>query len=289
MNTLKTTVLMALLMGIMIAVGGAFGGNQGAFLMLVISLGMNFFTYWFSDTMILKVYGAREVTQQEEPQLYNIVASIAAKAELPMPKVCIVNSSVPNAFATGRNPSHAAVAVTTGIMNALSPNELSGVLAHELSHIKHRDTLISTVVAAVAGVISMLANIAQWTMILGGRSDDDDHGGIVGLLVTIIVAPLAATLIQMAISRSREYEADKSGGEICGNPNYLADALKKIEYYSLNGRPMDQATPATSHMFIINPLSGSKKMMTNLFSTHPDTNERINLLRQQAASMGIRN
>ncbi|WP_297568153.1 zinc metalloprotease HtpX [uncultured Anaerovibrio sp.] len=287
MNTLKTTVLMALLMGIMIAIGSAFGGRHGAMLMLVISLGMNFFTYWFSDSMVLKAYGAREITQQEAPQLYNMVAGLAARAQLPMPKVCIVNSAIPNAFATGRNPSHAAVAVTTGIMNALSPDELSGVLAHELSHIKHRDTLISTVAAAIAGVISMLANIAQWSMIFGSSSDDDDNGGnIIGLLATIILAPLAAMLIQMAISRSREYEADKSGGEICGNPNYLADALQKIEYYSLHARPMEQATPATSHMFIINPLAGSKKMLSNIFSTHPATSERISLLRQQAAAMG---
>ncbi|MCR5176067.1 MAG: zinc metalloprotease HtpX [Anaerovibrio sp.] len=287
MNTIKTTVLMALLMGIMIAIGSAFGGRHGAMLMLIISLGMNFFTYWFSDTMVLKVYGAREVSQQEAPQLYGIVARLAANAQLPMPKVCIVNSAIPNAFATGRNPSHAAVAVTTGILNALSPDELSGVLAHELSHIKHRDTLISTVAAAIAGVISMLANIAQWSMIFGGRSDDSDNGGnIIGLLATIILAPLAAALIQMAISRSREYEADKSGGIICGNPNYLADALQKIEYYSLHAKPMEQATTATSHMFIINPLAGSKEKLTSLFSTHPATSERIALLRQQAREMG---
>ena len=204
---------------------------------------------------------------------------MAANAQLPMPKVCIVNSAIPNAFATGRNPSHAAVAVTTGIMNALSPQELSGVLAHELSHIKHRDTLISTVAAAIAGVISMIANIAQWSMIFGSSSDDDDNGNIVGLLATIILAPLAAALIQMAISRSREYEADKSGGEICGNPNYLADALQKIEYYSMHARPMEQATPATSHMFIINPLAGSNMKLSTLFSTHPATSERIQLLR----------
>ena len=286
MNTLKTTVLMALLMGIMIAIGSAFGGRHGAMLMLLISLGMNFFTYWFSDTMVLKMYGAREISQEEAPQLFNMVAGLAANAQLPMPKVCIVNSAIPNAFATGRNPSHAAVAVTTGIMNALSPQELSGVLAHELSHIKHRDTLISTVAAAIAGVISMIANIAQWSMIFGGSSDDDDNGNIVGLLATIILAPLAAALIQMAISRSREYEADKSGGEICGNPNYLADALQKIEYYSMHARPMEQATPATSHMFIINPLAGSNMKLSTLFSTHPATSERIQLLRQQAAAMG---
>lgn len=288
MNTLKTTVLMALLMGVLIAIGGTFGGRHGAMIMLVISLGMNFFTYWFSDSIVLKMSGAREITQQEAPQLYNIVANLAARAKLPMPKVCIVESQVPNAFATGRNPSHAAVAVTTGIMAVLDANELSGVLAHELSHIKHRDTLISTVAASIAGVISMMANIAQWAMIFGGgrSNDDDNNGGIVGLLVTIIIAPLAAAIIQMAISRSREYAADQTGGQICGNPNYLANALQKIEYYSLRVPPMAQATNATSHMYIINPLAGAGQKLANLFSTHPPTQERIQLLRQQAAAMG---
>lgn len=288
MNTLKTTVLMALLMGVLIAIGGSFGGRHGAMLMLFISLGMNFFTYWFSDSIVLKMSGAREITQQEAPQLYAIVSNLAVRAKLPMPKVCIVESQVPNAFATGRNPSHAAVAVTTGIMAVLDANELSGVLAHELSHIKHRDTLISTVAASIAGVISMIANIAQWTMILGGgrSSDDDDNGGMLGMLVTIIIAPLAAAIIQMAISRSREYAADQAGGQICGNPNFLANALQKIEYYSLRVPPMAQATNATSHMYIINPLSGVGEKLASLFSTHPPTQERIQLLRQQAASMG---
>ena len=204
MNTLKTTILMALLTGILIAVGGAFGGNHGAAIMLVFSLGMNFFSYWFSDSIVLKSYGAREVSQSEEPELYSLVSNLAANADLPMPKVCIVESSVPNAFATGRNPSHAAVAVTTGIMRALTMDELGGVIAHELSHIKHRDTLISTVAASIAGVISMIGHIAQWAAIFGGgRSDDDEGGNPIGLLFTIIIAPIAAMLIQMAISRSR--------------------------------------------------------------------------------------
>ncbi len=287
MNTLKTTVLMALLMGIMIAVGGAFGGRGGAMLMLIFSLGFNFVTYWFSDTIVLKTYNAQEVDEQSAPQLYGLVERLAANAELPMPRVYIVNSGTPNAFATGRNPSHAAVAVTTGLMNALSYEEIGGVLAHELSHVKHRDTLISCVAAAMAGVISTIANIAQWAAIFGaGRSSDDDNGGgIVGLIVTVVIAPIAAALIQMAISRSREYDADKSGGEICGDPNALADALEKIEYYSLHGPTLAHASTTTAHMCIINPLAGSKQTLANLFSTHPPTQERIARLRQQALTM----
>lgn len=288
MNTLKTTVLMALLMGIMIAVGGAFGGRGGAMLMLIFSLGFNFVTYWFSDTIVLKTYNAREVDEADAPQLYGLVERLSANAQLPMPRIYIVNSGTPNAFATGRNPSHAAVAVTTGLMNALSYEEIGGVLAHELSHVKHRDTLISCVAAAMAGVISTIANIAQWAAIFGaGRSSDDDNGGgIVGLIVTVVIAPIAAALIQMAISRSREYDADKSGGEICGNPDALADALEKIEYYSFHGPVLAHASTTTAHMCIINPLAGSKKTMASLFSTHPPTEERIARLRQQALAMG---
>ena len=287
MNTLKTTVLMALLMGIMIAVGGAFGGRGGAMLMLIISLGFNFITYWFSDSIVLKAYDAQEVDESSAPQLYHLVEKLAANADLPMPRVYIVNSGAPNAFATGRNPSHAAVAVTTGLMNTLDYEEIGGVLAHELSHVKHRDTLISTVAAAMAGVISTIANIAQWAAIFGaGRSDDDDNGGFLGLIVTVVIAPVAAALIQMAISRSREYDADKSGGEICGDPNALANALEKIEYYSLHGPMLAHTTTATAHMCIINPLAGSKQTFVNLFSTHPPTKERIARLRQQALAMG---
>lgn len=287
MNALKTTVLMALLMGILIAMGGAVAGKGGAMVMLLVSLAFNFGTYWFSDTIVLKTYGATEVTENEAPELYNLVARLAANANLPMPKVCIINSGTPNAFATGRNPSHAAVAVTTGLMEVLNYEEISGVLAHELSHVKHRDTLISCVAAAMAGVISMIANIAQWAAIFGGgRSDEDDNGGIVGLLVTIIIAPLAASIIQMAISRSREYDADKSGGEICGDPNALASALEKIEYYALNGSVLSHATPSTAHMCIVNPFEGAGKKLMNLFSTHPPTAERIARLRQQALTMG---
>ncbi|MBR0284304.1 MAG: zinc metalloprotease HtpX [Selenomonadaceae bacterium] len=287
MNTLKTTMLMALLTGIMVAAGGALGGHSMAFVMLIVSIGMNLFGYWFSDSIVLKSYGAREVSESEAPELYHLVEKLADKAQLPMPKVCIIDSNVPNAFATGRSPSHAAVAVTTGIMRALNYNELSGVLAHEISHVKHRDTLISTIAACMAGVISMIAQIAQFAAIFGGRSDDEEGSNPIATLVTIIVAPIAAMLIQMAISRSREYEADKSGGEICGNPNYLADALEKIEYYATHAAPMQQATQATSHLFIVNPLSGAGKTLQSLFSTHPATSERIALLRQQASEMRL--
>ena len=283
MNTIKTAMLMALLMAIMVAMGGAFGGQSGATIMLIIAVAMNFFTYWFSDKMVLSAYGAREIGPQDAPELYHMVEDLAKRAELPMPKLCIINSNEPNAFATGRNPDHAAVAVTTGIMRALNYNELSGVIAHELSHVKHRDILISSIAATFATMISWAAQMAQWAAIFGSRSDDDDNGGLIGTLATIIIAPFAAMLIQMAISRSREYAADKSGGEICGNPNYLADALEKIEYYTMNSRPMEQATPATSHLFIINPLKNSGRTLMNLFSTHPLTEDRIARLREQAA------
>ena len=288
MNTFKTMILMALLCGIMVAAGGALGGQQGASVMLVVSLGINFISYWFSDTMVLKAYGAREVTESQAPELYRLVARLAKNADIPMPKVCVMNSDVPNAFATGRSPSHAAVCVTTGIMRALDYDELGGVLGHELSHIKHHDTLISTIAASIAGVISWIANLAQWAAIFGmGGRDRDDNGGAIGLLFTIIIAPIAAMLIQLAISRSREYEADKSGGEICGNPLHLARALEKIDYYASNARTMSGATPATAHLFIVNPLKNSKRALVSLFSTHPSTEERIERLREQAKEMRL--
>ncbi len=249
MNIFKTAILMALLTGIMVAAGNFVGGSTGAFVMLVISLGINFFSYWFSDTMVLKMYNAQEVSANDAPQLYNLVAKLAKKAELPMPRVCIIESEVPNAFATGRNPDHAAVAVTTGIMRVLDYNELSGVLGHELAHVKHRDILIGTIAAAMAGVISMIGSIVQWGAILGTR-DNDDNGGIIGTLAMIIVAPLAASIIQMAISRSREYDADKTGAEICGNPIYLANALQKIESFTLNAPPIEHASTALSLIHI---------------------------------------
>ncbi|MBQ6298312.1 MAG: zinc metalloprotease HtpX [Selenomonadaceae bacterium] len=287
MNIFKTFVLMALLTGLMVAIGGAVGDSMGAMIMLVIAIGMNFFSYWFSDSIVLKSYDAREVSGKDAPQLYGIVEKLAQNAKLPMPLVYIIDTEVPNAFATGRNPDHAAVAVTTGLMKVLDYNEISGVLGHELAHVKHRDILIGTIAAAMAGVISMVANIVQWGAIFGTRSDDDDNGGIIGFLVTVIVAPIAATLIQLAVSRSREYDADKTGGEICGNPMYLANALEKIEYYAQHSAPMPQAGTATAHMFIINPLENSKKALKNLFSTHPDTDDRIAHLREQARDMHL--
>ena len=289
MNSIKTTMLMALLMGLMVALGGAFAGHTGMTVMLVIALGMNFFSYWFSDRMVLSMYNAQEVDRQSAPELYGLVEKLAGRAQLPMPRVYIINEDAPNAFATGRNPSNAAVAVTTGLMRALDYNEISGVLGHELAHVKHRDILISTIAATMATVISYAASIAQWAAIFGGgRSSDDDRGGIIGLIATAIIAPIAAALIQMAISRSREYSADEGGAEICGNPNYLASALEKIEYYAVHGAPLAEATPATAHMCIINPLTGRDISFKSLFSTHPDTQERIARLRAQAQRMNIR-
>jgi protease htpX homolog len=290
MNSIKTTMLMALLMALMVALGGAFAGHTGMTVMLIIALGMNFFSYWFSDRMVLSMYNAQEVDRQSAPELYGLVEKLAGRAELPMPRVYIINEDAPNAFATGRNPSNAAVAVTTGLMRALDYNEISGVLGHELAHVKHRDILISTIAATMATVISYAASIAQWAAIFGsGRSsDDDNNGGIIGLIATAIIAPIAAALIQMAISRSREYSADEGGAEICGNPNYLAAALEKIEYYAVHGAPLPEATPATAHMCIINPLTGRDISFKSLFSTHPDTQERIARLREQAQRMHIR-
>ena len=287
MNILKTTLLMALMTGLLVAVGGQLGGSMGAMIMLVISIGMNFFSYWFSDSIVLKSYDAREVSEADAPQLYGIVEKLAKNADLPMPRVYVIDSPVPNAFATGRNPDHAAVAVTTGIMKALDYNEISGVLGHELAHVKHRDILTGTIAASMAGVISLISDVVQWGAIFGSRSDDDDNGGMLGFLATVIVAPIAAMLIQLAISRSREYDADKTGGEICGNPMYLANALEKIEYYASNTAPMKQAGTATAHMFIVNPLENSKKTLKNLFSTHPDTDDRIAHLREQARDMHL--
>ena len=283
MNNLKTLMLMVLLAAIMMFFGALLGGRSGLMTMLVISLGMNFFTYWFSDSIVLRTSGAREVTREEAPQLYQLVENLATRANLPMPKVCIIDEDVPNAFATGRNPSNAAVAVTTGIMRVLDYNELSGVLAHELTHVKNRDILTSTIAAMMASVITYAA---QFFAFFGGSRDEEGGNPIAGLLM-VILAPIAAMLIQMAISRSREYEADKGGGELCGNPNYLADALEKIEYYAQNAAPMPEAQPATAHMYIVNPLAGTGKAIANLFSTHPATAERIARLHEQAALMRV--
>jgi heat shock protein HtpX len=275
MNNIKTLFLLVTLTLILVWAGAAIGGKQGMTIALVFAFLMNFFAYWFSDKIVLKMYGAKEVTEYEAPELYRIVRALSQKAGLPMPKVYIIDAEQPNAFATGRNPKHAAVAVTTGIMRLLSPEELQGVIGHELAHVKHRDILISTIAATIAGAISYLAQMAQWAMIFGGhRSDDDEGGSPIAALIMMIVGPIAALIVQMAISRSREYAADEGGAKIAGNPRYLASALKKLHWASQK-IPMD-ANPATSHMFIVNPLSGGGIM--KLFSTHPPIEERITRL-----------
>jgi heat shock protein HtpX len=275
MNNIKTMVLLVALTLVLVWAGAAMGGKQGMTIAFIFALGMNLFAYWFSDKIVLRMYGAREVTESEAPELYGIVRRLAHKAEIPMPKVYIINGAQPNAFATGRNPAHAAVAVTSGIMSILSQDELAGVIGHELAHVKHRDILISTVAATIAGAISFLAQMAQWAMIFGGgRGDDDEGGSPIAALAMMIVGPIAAMIIQLAISRSREYAADEGGARIAGNPRYLANALRKLSWAS--GKiPMD-ANPSTSHMFIVNPLSGGG--ILKLFSTHPPIEERISRL-----------
>ena len=282
MNNLKTTLLLAALTGILMAIGGLFGGRSGVGFMLLVSLAMNLGSYWFSDKIVLSMYNAREITPEQGPDLFKMVANLAHRANLPMPRVYVIDTDVPNAFATGRSPQYGVVAVTTGIMRTLTYEELSGVVAHELAHIKNRDTLISTIVASIAGVITWIAHMAQWSAMFGmGRNDDEDNGGIIGTLFTIILAPLAATLIQLGISRSREYLADQAGGKISNNPLALASALEKIDYYAKH-QVLPSSTPSTSHLFIINPLSGAGNWAMSLFSTHPTTKERVARLREQA-------
>jgi len=272
MNSLKTVLLMVTLTLMLVFIGGLLGGKTGMTFALVMAFVMNSITYWFSDKIVLRMYGARQVAEAEAPELYSSVRRLSQKAELPMPKVYIMDQDQPNAFATGRNPEHGAVAVTTGIMNILSREELEGVIAHELAHIKQRDILVSTIAATIAGAISYLAQMTQWTMIFGGRSSDDNRGGNpIAALVMMIVGPIAAMMIQMAISRSREYGADAGGARIAGNPRLLSNALKKLHVASQR-IPMN-ANPATSHMFIVNPLSGGG--ILKLFSTHPPIEERI--------------
>jgi heat shock protein HtpX len=270
-NMMKTAILMAAITALFMAIGSLLGGRQGMMLALIVALGMNFFSYWFSDTMVLKMYNAQQVDETSAPQFYRMVQDLAARAELPMPRVFIINDESPNAFATGRNPEHAAVAATTGIMRVLSERELRGVMAHELAHVKHRDILISTISATMAGAISMLANFA---MFFGGRdSEGRSRNPIVGILV-MLLAPLAASLIQMAISRSREFEADRGGAEISGEPQALASALQKIHRVA-QGLPLEAAErhPETAQMMIINPLSAGG--LRGMFSTHPPMEERV--------------
>ncbi len=277
-SMLKTTVLLAALTGLLIAIGSLWG-TGGLIIALILAIIMNFSSYWFSDKIVLGMYHAREVTESEYPNLYRLVRGLVYKANLPMPRVYIVDSQMANAFATGRDPQHAAVAVTSGIMSILTPEELEGVLAHELAHVANRDTLISAVAATIAGVISMIATMAQWAAIfggLGGRDNEDRGGGIIGFLALVIIAPIAATLIQLAISRSREFVADESGAKMSGKPWALANALGKLhnsaDIAAAQGRPAD-INPSTAHMMIVNPLRGST--ITALFSTHPPTEERI--------------
>ncbi len=286
MNNIKTVMLMVLMAVIMMLIGGLVGGRTGLTVMLFFSIAMNIYSYWCSDSLVLRWSGAQEVTREQAPQLYDLVEKLASRAGLPMPRVCIIDADEPNAFATGRNPEHAAVAVTTGIMRVLDYNEISGVLAHELAHVKNRDILTSTIASMMATVISYAA---QFFMFFGGSSDDDDGVNPIAAIAMMILAPIAAMLIQMAISRSREYEADHDGGEICGNPNYLADGLEKIEYYVTHSpETLPDAKPATANMYIVNPFEGTGKALTKLFSTHPDTSDRIARLREQAREMRVR-
>jgi heat shock protein HtpX len=279
-NTFKTGFFLILLTLLIMAVGRYFGGEQGMVIAFVFAIIMNAGSYWFSDKIVLKIYKAREVSSLEDPELHSIVTELAHKAHITKPRVYVIPTETPNAFATGRNPDHAAVAVTQGIRRILNREELEGVLAHELSHVKNRDILISSVAATLAGVIMMLASWARWAAIFGGfgRSDDDDSGGLVGFLVAAVLAPIAAMLIQLAISRSREYLADATGAKMVGNPRGLASALEKLEVASKK-IPMN-ATPSTAHMFIVNPLSG--RSLFNLFSTHPPIEERVKRLRSMS-------
>ncbi len=273
-NTLKTTVLLAALTALIILIGRFFGGQQGMIIAFVLAIVMNFSSYWFSDKIVLSMYRAQPLEPHQAPRLFSTVERLTQQAGLPMPRLYILPHDSPNAFATGRNPSHAAVAVTQGLLRILDERELEGVLAHELSHIKDRDILIGSIAATLAGAIMLLATMARWGAIFGGFGGDDDEGGILGLLLVAILAPIAALLIQLAISRSREYMADAEAAKIAGNPYGLADALRKLSHASR--RVPLRASPPTSHLFIVRPLSG--RGMANLFSTHPPIEERIKRL-----------
>jgi len=276
MNTLRTFFFMTVLTLVLVAAGGMVGGQSGALFALVMAGVMNLGSYWFSDKIVLAMYRGREV---DSGPLYEVVSELCLRGNLPMPKVYILPQPTPNAFATGRNPQHAAVAATEGILQILTREELLGVMAHEMSHVKHRDILIGSIAATIAGAVSYLAHMAQWAMIFGGGRDDEESNPL-GLILMMVFAPLAAMLVQMAISRSREYEADKGGAQLSGNPHYLASALRKLE--AANSRlPMQQMNEATAHMFIVNPLRGNG--LKALFSTHPPVEERIRRLE----SMGI--
>ena len=279
-NAIKTTVLLGVLTGLLLWIGQWLGGPQGLVVALVFAAAMNFGSYWFADRIVLAMYGARELSEQDAPELFRIVRELAAGIPMPMPRVYLVPSESPNALATGRSPEHAAVAVTEGILRLLTRDELRGVLAHELSHVRNRDTLISAVAATLAGVIMMVARMAYWAALFGGvrRDEREEGGGVLGFLAMIIVAPIAASLIQLAISRAREYEADASGARILHRPEELASALEKIA--TVSGRIPLPAGPATAHLWIVSPLRGDR--LANLFSTHPPIEERIRRLRAMA-------
>jgi heat shock protein HtpX len=287
MNYLRTAILLAGLTALFMGVGYLIGGQSGAMIALVVAGAMNFFAYWGSDSMVLSMQGAHEVDARTAPEFYGLVQELAGRAGLPMPRVYLMDNPQPNAFATGRNPQHAAVAATTGLLNMLTREEVAGVIAHELAHIKNRDTLTMTITATIAGAISMLA---QFGMFFGGGHRDSNSGGgglgIIGTLAMVILAPIAAMLVQMAISRTREYSADDMGARIAGQPQWLASALAKIDNaaHQIENEPAER-NPATAHLFIINPLSGAR--MDNLFSTHPATENRIAALEQLASEMGV--
>ncbi|MBN2398013.1 MAG: zinc metalloprotease HtpX [Deltaproteobacteria bacterium] len=276
MNNVKTVVLLGSLTGLLMLIGGYFGGRSGIVIAFLFAMVLNFGSYWFSDKIVLKMYRGREVSEADAPELYSMVKDLALRAGLPMPRLYVIPGNTPNAFATGRNEHHAAVAVTEGIVGLLNRDELEGVLSHELTHIKNHDILISSIAATIAGAIMMLAGMARWAAIFGiGRDDDDEGGGLVGLIVMAVLAPIAATIIQMAISRSREYLADEGGARISGKPYGLANALEKLSS-SAKRAPMD-VNPSTAHLFIVKPFSG--RSMMNLFSTHPPIEKRVEKLR----------
>ncbi len=275
-NQIRTTFLLALMTVFIVLVGNVLGGRQGMIIAFVFAGGMNFFSYWYSDKIVLKMYRAVEASPQQAPELYRMVEQLTRQADMPMPKIYIIPNDAPNAFATGRNPDNAVVAVTQGLLRIMNPEEIMGVLAHELAHVKNRDTLIQTIAATMAGAVMMLATMARWSAFFGGRSDDEGGGNMIVLLVMSFLAPLAAALIQMAISRSREYQADATGARFMGSADGLADALEKLGTYSSRRTPM-AASPATAHMFIVNPLSGQR--LAGLFSTHPPLEDRIARLR----------
>ncbi len=283
-NWFKTTLLLGIMTALIVFIGSLLGGQQGMIIAFLLAMGMNFFSYFYSDKIVLKMYRASEVTPSENPSIYEMVSELAQRGQLPMPRVYVIPEDTPNAFATGRNPDHAVVAVTRGLLNLMNRDEIMGVLAHEMAHIKNRDILIGSIAATMAGAIMIIANMARWAAFFGGRSDNDEGGlGGIGLIIMSILAPIAAMLVQMAISRSREYHADSTGASFTGRPAGLASALEKLGAYS--GRiPMHKENPNTAHMFIVNPLRGGS--IANLFSTHPPLQERIARLRGDRSFTG---